>query len=234
MCAAARFPARTKSPHRCCAARLIDDTGTRGLGSEHITVADGVLERIAVFADGDAARRAQHARSSAARATAPSSASGEGLRSHASSPKNCSPPRCNENSSQYDKSGEEHYNIISALHKSVRNSDADAALYWLARMLGDPAKIPCTWRAAWCGKLASEDIGLADPAALSIAGRRHAGRRFCRPARRQSLRWPKQPCIWRWLPSRMRFMPVTAKCKAICKKLLRSRCHCIFATRSPG
>jgi len=67
----------------------------------------------------------------------------------------------------YDKGGEEHYNIISALHKSLRNSDADAALYWLARMLEageDPLYI-----ARRLVRFASEDIGLADPRALRIA-----------------------------------------------------------------
>jgi putative ATPase len=67
----------------------------------------------------------------------------------------------------YDKTGEEHYNIISALHKSLRNSDADAALYWLARMLEageDPLYI-----ARRLVRFASEDVGLADPAALRIA-----------------------------------------------------------------
>jgi len=64
----------------------------------------------------------------------------------------------------YDKSGEEHFNIISALHKSLRNSDADAALYWLARMLEageDPLYV-----ARRMVRFASEDVGLADPAAL--------------------------------------------------------------------
>ena len=67
----------------------------------------------------------------------------------------------------YDKGGEEHYNIISALHKSIRNSDADAALYWLARMLEageDPLYI-----ARRLVRFASEDVGLADPAALGLA-----------------------------------------------------------------
>jgi len=67
----------------------------------------------------------------------------------------------------YDKTGEEHYNIISALHKSLRNSDADAALYWLARMLEageDPLYI-----ARRLVRFASEDVGLADPQALRIA-----------------------------------------------------------------
>jgi putative ATPase len=67
----------------------------------------------------------------------------------------------------YDKSGEEHYNLISALHKSIRNSDADAAMYWLARMLEageDPMYI-----ARRLVRFASEDIGNADPRALQIS-----------------------------------------------------------------
>jgi putative ATPase len=67
----------------------------------------------------------------------------------------------------YDKTGEEHYNIISALHKSLRNSDADASLYWLARMLEageDPLYV-----ARRLVRFASEDIGLADPRALRVA-----------------------------------------------------------------
>lgn len=67
----------------------------------------------------------------------------------------------------YDKTGEEHYNLISALHKSVRNSDPDAALYWLARMLAsgeDPLYI-----ARRMVRMATEDIGLADPLALQVA-----------------------------------------------------------------
>src|SRR6185295_5630361 len=67
----------------------------------------------------------------------------------------------------YDKSGEEHYNLISALHKSIRNSDADASIYWLARMLEageDPLYV-----ARRLVRFASEDIGNADPRALQIA-----------------------------------------------------------------
>jgi putative ATPase len=66
----------------------------------------------------------------------------------------------------YDKAGEEHYNLISALHKSVRNSDADAALYWLTRMLAsgeDPLYV-----ARRVVRMAVEDIGLADPQALRL------------------------------------------------------------------
>ncbi len=67
---------------------------------------------------------------------------------------------------RYDKAGEEHYNLISALHKSVRNSDPDAALYWLARMIesGEDA----LYLARRMVRMASEDIGLAEPGALAV------------------------------------------------------------------
>ena len=67
----------------------------------------------------------------------------------------------------YDKAGEEHYNLISALHKSMRNSDPDAAVYWLARMLEageDPLYV-----ARRLVRFASEDVGNADPQALDVA-----------------------------------------------------------------
>jgi putative ATPase len=67
----------------------------------------------------------------------------------------------------YDKAGEEHYNLISALHKSVRDSDPDAALYWLARML--EAGEDRLFLARRLVRMASEDIGLADPQALQVA-----------------------------------------------------------------
>ncbi len=67
----------------------------------------------------------------------------------------------------YDKSGEEHYNLISALHKSVRNSDDDATLYWLTRMLeaGEDRR----FLVRRLIRMASEDIGMADPTALGVA-----------------------------------------------------------------
>jgi len=75
----------------------------------------------------------------------------------------------------YDRSGEEHYNLISALHKSIRNSDPDATLYWLARMVEggeDPRYIArrlIRYIARRLIRVASEDVGLADPRALQIA-----------------------------------------------------------------
>jgi putative ATPase len=82
----------------------------------------------------------------------------------------------------YDKSGEEHYNLISALHKSVRNSDPDAALYWLARMFAageDPLYL-----ARRVVRMAVEDIGLAAPKP-SISASRQRGHRVSRLARRR-------------------------------------------------
>ncbi len=67
----------------------------------------------------------------------------------------------------YDKSGEEHFNLISALHKSVRSSDADAALYWLARMM--KAGEDRLYLARRLVRMAIEDIGLADPRAVEQA-----------------------------------------------------------------
>jgi putative ATPase len=67
---------------------------------------------------------------------------------------------------RYDKAGEEHYNLISALHKSVRNSDPDAAMYWLVRMI-ESGEEPL-FLARRIVRMASEDIGLAEPGALAV------------------------------------------------------------------
>ena len=83
----------------------------------------------------------------------------------------------------YDKSGEEHYNLISALHKSVRNTDPDAALYWLARMFAageDPLYL-----ARRVVRMAVEDIGLAAPEALNLCSLGQGGHRLSRLARRR-------------------------------------------------
>jgi putative ATPase len=132
----------------------------RGLGREKIELEKGVFDRIAMFANGDA-RMAYNALEAALAAVSPTD---QGI-------KHVSEKHIEEvlqkKTLLYDKGGEEHYNIISALHKSVRNSDADAALYWLARMLEageDPLFV-----ARRMIRMASEDIGLADPRALAMA-----------------------------------------------------------------
>jgi len=131
-----------------------------GYGADKIEAPEGVVERIATFANGDA-RAAYNTLEALVRSAAPG---GDGARVLTEELLSAALQR---KFLLYDKSGEEHYNLISALHKSVRNSDADATLYWLARMLEsgeDPLYV-----ARRLVRMASEDIGLADPAALGIA-----------------------------------------------------------------
>jgi len=129
----------------------------RGLGREPISVADGVLERIAVFANGDA-RAAYNSLEAVVRAAPPDAAGKRAITEELLS------AALQRKFLLYDKTGEEHYNLISALHKSVRSSDPDAALYWLARMLesGEDRM----YIARRVVRMAIEDIGLADPRAL--------------------------------------------------------------------
>jgi len=132
----------------------------RGLGREKIEIADDLFERIAVFANGDA-RAAYNTLEAVVQGARPQ-ADGRRVITGA-----LLESVLQRKLLLYDKSGEEHYNLISALHKSVLNSDPDAALYWLARMLEsgeDPLYI-----ARRLVRMASEDIGLADPNALSVA-----------------------------------------------------------------
>src|SRR6202171_574649 len=138
--------------------RAVEDP-VRGLGTENIEVSSEVIDRIATYADGDA-RAAYNTLEAAV----------HGARRDAGGRRIVTLQLVEEvlqrKLLRYDKAGEEHYNLISALHKSVRNSDPDAALYWLARMLEsgeDPLYI-----ARRLVRMASEDIGLAEPGALAI------------------------------------------------------------------
>jgi putative ATPase len=131
----------------------------RGLGNEEFESSDDVLMRIASFANGDA-RAAYNTLELAARSAIRDPDGNLAIT-----------PLLLEDILQrkllrYDKSGEEHFNLISALHKSVRNSDPDAALYWLTRMLesGEDA----LYLARRLVRMASEDIGLAEPGALAV------------------------------------------------------------------
>ena len=135
----------------------------RGLGDMDLRVPDDVLRKIAAYSSGDA--RAAYNVLEVAAATAVE---------HAGKSKAAQPEITDQivrDALQkrvllYDKAGEEHFNLISALHKSVRNSDPDAALYWLARMLEsgeDPLYV-----ARRLVRMAVEDVGLADPQALGI------------------------------------------------------------------
>jgi putative ATPase len=121
-----------------------------------VTADDEALQAVARYANGDA-RVALNLLDMAAAAAGPSGRIDPALVADLAQ----------NRSLLYDKTGEEHYNLISALHKSMRNSDPDASVYWLARMLEageDPLYV-----ARRLVRFASEDIGNADPRALSVA-----------------------------------------------------------------
>ena len=131
-----------------------------GLGNESTEASDDILFRIASFANGDA-RAAYNTLELCVRSAKPDST---GVRTVTSE---LLEDVLQRKLLRYDKTGEEHYNLISALHKSVRNSDPDAALYWLARML-ESGEDPL-YLARRMVRMASEDIGLAEPGALAVA-----------------------------------------------------------------
>jgi len=130
-----------------------------GLGKDTLAASDEILFRIASFANGDA-RSAYNTLELCARSAKPDS-SGARIITDA-----LLEDVLQKKLLRYDKSGEEHFNLISALHKSVRNSDPDAALYWLARML-ESGEDPL-YLARRMVRMASEDIGLAEPGALAV------------------------------------------------------------------
>jgi putative ATPase len=141
------------------------DEPVRGLGDRELSCPDEVLEFVAHSADGDA-RRALGVLETAAGLVNDGSALSLDLAREA----------LQHRYAVYDKGGEEHYNLISALHKAIRGSEPDGALYWLARMLEggeDPLYI-----ARRLVRMASEDVGLADPAALRMAASARAAYSF--------------------------------------------------------
>jgi putative ATPase len=138
--------------------RAISDK-ERGLGNEHVEATDDVLFRIASYANGDA-RSAYNTLDLAARSAKPSTTEARTIT------RELLEDVLQRKLLRYDKAGEEHFNLISALHKSVRNSDPDATLYWLARML-ESGEDPL-YLARRLVRMASEDIGLAEPGALAV------------------------------------------------------------------
>ena len=134
-------------------------TSPKGFGGQRIVIDDDLLAAIAEFANGDA----RTALSTLEMAVL----NGEEVNGTTTVTKEIVEQCTSRKSLLYDKHGEEHYNLISALHKSMRNSDPDAAVYWLARILEsgeDPIYI-----ARRVTRFAAEDVGLADPRALEIA-----------------------------------------------------------------
>lgn len=131
----------------------------QGLGDQRIGITDEMIRMIAQFANGDA----RTALNTLEMAVLNGEISAQETTVTAEVLEQC----ISRKSLLYDKNGEEHYNLISALHKSMRNSDPDAALYWLARMLEageDPLYV-----ARRLIRFASEDIGMADSQALTLA-----------------------------------------------------------------
>ena len=134
----------------------------RGLGVMQVSASGDVLKTIASYTSGDARSAYNVLEVAAGLAKSPAEVSEPALEITDTIVRDALQKRI----LLYDKTGEEHYNLISALHKSVRNSDPDAALYWLGRMLEageDPLYI-----ARRVVRMAVEDIGLADPNALSL------------------------------------------------------------------
>lgn len=132
----------------------------KGFGTQKINIEEELLEMISVFANGDARTALSTLEMAVLNGDMDA---GGAMTVTRETLEQCT----SKKSLLYDKTGEEHYNLISALHKSMRNSDPDAAVYWLARMLEageDPLYI-----ARRVTRFASEDIGLADPKALEIA-----------------------------------------------------------------
>ena len=131
----------------------------RGFGYQKIGISEDMLRTIATFANGDA----RSALSTLEMVILNGDMDENGIHISMEILEQC----ISRKSLLYDKTGEEHYNLISALHKSMRNSDPDAAIYWLARMLEageDPLYV-----ARRVIRFASEDVGLADPRALEVA-----------------------------------------------------------------
>lgn len=134
-------------------------TDERGFGKQKVKMPEDLLELIANFANGDA----RTALSTLEMVVLNGETEGDTVTVSREILEQC----ISKKSLLYDKGGEEKYNLISALHKSMRNSDPDAAVYWLARMLEageDPLYV-----ARRVTRFASEDVGLADPRALEIA-----------------------------------------------------------------
>jgi len=145
----------------------------RGLGENNLSASDDVLKKIASYTSGDARSAYNVLEVAAGLAKSPPLAKDASNGAPTSEEKDLHEitdeivrDALQKRILLYDKSGEEHYNLISALHKSVRNSDPDAALYWLGRMLEageDPLYV-----ARRVVRMAVEDIGLADPNALAL------------------------------------------------------------------
>lgn len=130
-----------------------------GFGNQNVNITDQQLSAIASFSNGDA----RTALNTLEMAVLNGEMNAKGIRITDEGLEQC----ISRKSLLYDKTGEEHYNLISALHKSMRNSDPDAAIYWMCRML-DGGENPL-YIARRLIRFASEDVGMADSQALQVA-----------------------------------------------------------------
>ena len=141
--------------------RLLENAlrNPRGFGNQNVKISADNIKAIAAFADGDA----RTALNTLEMAVLNGEISAEGITVTTEGLSQC----ISRKSLLYDKTGEEHYNLISALHKSMRNSDPDAAIYWMMRML-EGGENPL-YIARRLIRFASEDVGMADSRALQVA-----------------------------------------------------------------
>ena len=203
--------------------RALGDT-ERGLGALGATVPGEVLGQLAVYANGDARialNTLELAVSLSARgAGEPFTLTLADLES-----------ALQRKMLQYDKTGEEHYNLISALHKSLRNSDPDASLYWMGRML-KRARTRSISPGAWCASPPRTWVWqTSGRCRWRLTPRRRCGWWECPNA---SWRWRRRRCTWRSRPNRTPCTPPTAGWPTTSRRAPTSRPPCISATRPPA
>ena len=195
-------------------------TDPRGFGGQSIVISSEMLEAIAGFANGDA----RSALSTLEMVVLNGDTDGDTVTVSPETLAQC----ISKQSLLYDKSGEEHYNLISALHKSMRNSDPDAAVYWLARMLEageDPLYI-----ARRVIRFASEDVGMADSRALEVAVAAYQACHFIGMPECSRMPWS----ICRSPPSQTPYIWPTNVPKRMRSPICPNPCRSSSATRPPA
>ena len=153
----------------------------KGFGGQNVRISEDQLRAIAAFANGDA----RTALNTLEMAVLNGEITGDGVLVTQEGMEQC----ISRKSLLYDKTGEEHYNLISALHKSMRNSDPDAAIYWMCRML-EGGENPL-YIARRLIRFASEDVGMADSQALQVAV---AAYQACHFLGMRGMRRTSDPC----------------------------------------
>ena len=201
-------------------ARALAD-GERGIGQLNVELSDDAFDFLVTMANGDA-RVALNNLEMAAMSTQPRD---DGKR-------NIDLPIIEDviqrRALRYDKAGEEHFNLISALHKSMRGSDPDAALYWLGRMLEageDPLYV-----ARRLVRFASEDVGMADPQALVMAIAAQQAVHFIGMPE-ATWPWPRRRFTWPPRQRATRCTPHTSRYNGTSRPHATTRCRCTCAIR---